>query len=127
MSEISKVYLIQAPVSAVWQALIDPVQIAEWTDATAVMRAEEGFDFSLWAGDIWGKNTKVVVEKTLEQDWYGGEWDEPSKVVINLSAEGEGTKVELKHTEFPEAEKDDFAEGWDDYYFGAIKQYLESK
>lgn len=127
MTEISRSYEIKASIDDVWKALVDPEQIVVWTGETAVMRPEEGFEFSLWGGDIWGTNRVVIPNQELEQDWYSGAWDKPSKVSIVLFPEGETTRISLTHTDFPATEKDDLTQGWDDYYFGAIKEYLESK
>ena len=122
---IQQKYEIQVPVELVWRALTEPEMIKQWSGSPADMSAEEGKEFSLWGGSIWGTNTKVIIEKLLEQDWYGGDWAEPSKVVIKLSEKNSETVIELSHTNVPEKEVQNFAEGWNDYYFGPMKELLE--
>ncbi len=135
MRKLEKNYAINAPKEKVWQALVDPKIIAEWGAGPANMSEEKG-DFTLWGGDIWGKNTKVVKNKLLEQDWYawpparrasGSErkWDRPSKVKISLKEEDGMTTITLIHTDIPDDEFDDISSGWDDYYFGPLKKLVE--
>ncbi len=125
MKRIEETYTIRAPLSRVWRALTDPKLIEAWSGAPAVMSDEEGARFSLWDGDIYGTNTKVVPQKLLEQEWYSRDWDKPSKVVFLFSGEGDRTVVMLVHTRIPEHEAKDLAQGWRDYYMGAVKSLCE--
>ncbi len=58
---IEKSYLINAPVSKVWQALVDPNLIEKWGGGPVEMRAEVGAEFTLW-GDYHGGPLKDLVE-----------------------------------------------------------------
>lgn len=69
----------------------------------------------------------MAKEKLLVQEWYGGKWEKPSIVTIELQSKSPGvTEVLLKHENVPTGEENDFDHGWDDYYFGAINEFLES-
>jgi activator of HSP90 ATPase len=125
MKEIEQTYHIDASVEEVWSCFIDPTQIEAWGGGPAKMKEKEGEEFSLWGGDIHGTNTKVVKEKTLVQDWYGGKWDKPSKVTFTFHSDGDKTVVDLTQTDVPEDEVQSIADGWKEYYIGAMKQYLE--
>ncbi len=122
---IKQNYVIKAPISEVWQAFVDPKIIEKWGAGPAKMSAKEGADFSIWGGDIYGTNTEVISEKKLIQDWYGGKWDKPSIVTFTFTDRGEQTEIELVHTNLPEGEEDNFAQGWKDYYLNPIKELLE--
>lgn len=126
MNQISQIYKINAPLAKVWQALIDPKTIALWGAGPAKMSDEQGGNFSLWGGDIWGTNIKVLKQKMLVQDWYGGKWEKPSIVTFDLSEAKGVTTVVLTHNNLPADEVENFADGWRDYYMGAIKELLES-
>ena len=126
MSQIEKHYLINASVNQVWKALTYPSIIEKWSGSKAQMSEENGTDFSLWDGDIHGTNTKVEKYKLLEQDWYGGDWSEPSKVVFQISGTDHKTELTLLQDGAPKEEVDNLDTGWDDYYLGAIQDYLES-
>lgn len=124
---IKQTYTIDASASKVWQALVDPKLIKQWTGVKAVMSEKEGPTFKLWGGDIWGTNTKVIAEEFLEQDWFGGDWDVASKVKIKLHANQNGsTTVNLIHDSLPKGQENSFADGWKDYYFEPIKELLEN-
>ncbi len=125
MKTIKQSYFIRAPLESVWNSLIDPTAIEKWGAGPAKMDDKVGTDFSLWGGDIHGKNTKVVKNKLLVQDWYGGDWPQASKVTFTLTKEKNGTRVDLLHENVPDDEASDISDGWDQYYLGQIKKYLE--
>ncbi len=122
---IKQSYHIHATPEQVWQALVDPKIIEQWSGSPAVMDDQVGTKFSLWDGDMYGTNTEVIAHKKLAQDWYGGKWDKPSKVTFTLRMGDHGVDLELIHTNLPDGTQDDFAAGWKDYYLGEIQQMLE--
>lgn len=67
----------------------------------------------------------MVKNELIEQDWYGGEWPKPSKLIMKLSHKDGITSVRFIHSDAPKDEEQDFVEGWQDYYFGIIKSLLE--
>lgn len=126
MQSITKTYLINAPLSKVWDALVNPETIEEWGGGVAVMKDEEGFEFTLWDGDIFGKNLTVKPNDELTQEWYGGAWKEPSLVSFKLKDVNGQTELTLFQERVPDDEAKSIDEGWDLYYLGAIKNLLES-
>lgn len=128
MKHIEQTYVIDAPADQVWQALTDPNRISEWGGGPAKMTDSEGAEFSLWGGDIYGKNTKVVPNQILEQDWFGGrDWQQPSRVTFTLESDNRGTKVHLVQHNVPDTEAKDIEQGWKDYYMGPLKELLEHR
>ena len=125
MKIIKQTYFIKAPIERVWQALVDPKEIEGWGAAPAKMDDKIGTQFSLWGGDIYGKNIELKAPTKLKQEWYGGSWPKPSIVTFTLTPEKTGTRLDLIHEDVPDEEVDDFADGWESYYCGAIKEYLE--
>jgi activator of HSP90 ATPase len=122
---IKQEYLIRAPIEKVWEALTEPKIIDKWGGGPAKMKANQNYEFSLWGGDIHGKNIQVAKEKTLKQEWYSGKWQKPSIATFDLSeADGE-TKLILTHTNVPENEIKDISDGWKDYYLGPLQKLLE--
>ena len=129
MQKIEKSYTIAAPKDTVWRALIDPMIIEQWGAGPAVMSEETGSAFSLWDGDIYCTNTRVIPGELLEQDWYSDRtWTAPSKLSISLHSDGpesESTIVDLIQTDIPDDAAGDIEEGWSDYYFEPIRELLE--
>src|SRR5476651_1038265 len=113
MKSLNKNYHINAPISSVWQALVDPKIIDKWGGGKAVMDDKVGTKFKLWDGDIHGENLEVIPGKKLVQDWISGDWESPSKVTFSFKFKGDETEVELKQTDIPDSEVKGIDEGWD--------------
>jgi activator of HSP90 ATPase len=124
---IKQTYEIKAPIKEVWRALTDEEIIQEWGGSPVKMDDKVGTEFEFWGGDIWGKNLEVESGKKLVQEWFGGDWKEPSKVTFVLSEKDGVTTVELTHENLPDEEVDNFDDGWKEYYMGPIKELLENK
>ncbi|MCD6180170.1 MAG: SRPBCC domain-containing protein [Bacteroidales bacterium] len=127
MKNLKKYYSIPADPQDVYTALTNPFTIELWTGEKAVMSEEEGAEFSLWNGDIIGKNLTIEAGKNIIQQWYFGDEDEenPSIVNIKLWEVKGGTSVELLHTNIPDEAFENILEGWDNAYFGAIAKLFE--
>jgi len=124
MKDFSYEITINADREEVFAAFTTPFQIELWSGFPAVMDAEEGTEFSLWDGDICGKNLKIQASKHLVQEWYFGE-EQQSIVDIKLKIDNNKTIVLLNHTNIPDEAYEEICEGWTEYYIGAIKNFLE--
>ncbi|HLD96125.1 MAG TPA: SRPBCC domain-containing protein, partial [Patescibacteria group bacterium] len=91
MKTIRQEYQIKAPVEKVWEALTVPAVIEKWGGGPSKMVAEDLSEFELWGGDIHGRNTEVVANRKLVQDWYSGKWEKPSRATFDLSPKDGGT------------------------------------
>ena len=126
MKPITKIYYINAPIKEVYKALTDEILIEEWSGAETEMDSKPGGTFSLWGGSIHGVN-KEVTATHIVQDWKEEEWKDFTKVVFNLKEKGGATELELIHTGVPEKEVDNINDGWDEYYLGPLKEFVESR
>jgi activator of HSP90 ATPase len=86
-----------------------------------------GTEFTLWDGDIHGKNIKVVPNKKLVQEWFSGDWEKSSIVTFTLIKKGNKTELNLLHEDVPNEEIKDISDGWKTYYLGPLKQLLEKR
>jgi len=125
MKDFKKYYIIPAEVEDVYTALTNPFTIELWTGYPAVMDENPGTEFSLWEGDICGKNIEIEKYKKIVQQWYFGDQSEDSIVTIKLFPDKKGTQVELIHKNIPDEDYDNIVEGWNEYYFGSIKEFYE--
>lgn len=125
MKTIKQNYVISAPVDKVWEALVSPQVIDDWGGGPAEMDGKVGTEFKLWGGDIWGKNLQVEPNKKLIQEWYGGDWSEPSRVTFTLKSDGDKTVVDLFQENVPDSEEKSIADGWKKFYLGPMKEMLE--
>lgn len=125
MKDYKKYYIIPAEPEEVYTALTNPFTIELWSGYKAVMSTEPNTEFSLWEGDISGKNIAFEPNKKIEQEWYFGDQKEQSIVTIKLFENKKGTQVELNQTNIPDDDFENITEGWNEYYFGAIKDFFE--
>jgi activator of HSP90 ATPase len=125
MKDYKKYYIINATPEDIYLALTNPATLHAWTGEEAEMSTEPGSEFSLWEGSIVGKNMEFDPNKKIVQEWYFGDQEEKSIVTIKLHSHDQGTSVELRHTNIPDADYDDIVEGWNFAYFGALREFYE--
>ena len=123
MKDYKKYYIINASPDMLYLALTNPVIIKLWSGDDAEMSTDPGSEFSLWEGNICGKNLEFIENKKLVQEWYFGEQTAPSIVTIILHEHKQGTSVELRHSNIPDEDYDDIVEGWNGEYFGALQDF----
>jgi len=124
MKTFKKTFKINAEPSDIYSAVTNPYTIELWSGYPAKMSTEQGSDFSLWEGDITGRNIEFVQDKKVVQEWYFGDQTEKSIVTIIITGDRENSAVTVEHTNIPDEEFNDIAEGWREYYIGAIINFF---
>jgi len=124
MKTYKKTFKINAEPSDVYSALTNPYTIELWTGYPAQMSTEPESEFSLWEGDITGKNIEFVQDRKVVQEWYFGDQPEKSLVTITITPDRENSQVTVEHSNIPDEEFSDIAEGWKEYYIGAITTFF---
>lgn len=117
---------IKATPEEVYRALVNPFTIELWSGEPAVMQAAPDTEFSLWGGDIVGKNIEFVENEKVVQQWFFGEDEPHSLVTISLFEDKNRTRVEVVHENVPEDARENMIDGWKHNYLGAIKVFFES-
>ena len=125
MKDYKKYFPIPAPPEDIYLALTIPSTILLWSGFEATMIAEKQTEFSMFEGDIVGINLDFEINKKIVQQWYFGDQHEESIVTIILHPDKHGTSVELRHTNIPDDDYEDIVEGWNNYYFGALREFYE--
>jgi activator of HSP90 ATPase len=124
MKTFQKTFKINAEPSDVYSALTNPYTIELWSGYPAVMSEVPGSEFSLWEGDITGKNIEFISDKKVVQEWYFGEQADKSIVTITIQPDAENSQVTVEHTNIPDKDFAVIAEGWREYYIGAIVNFF---
>ena len=124
MKTFQKIFKINAEPSDVYSALTNPYTIELWSGYPAVMSEIPGSEFSLWEGDITGKNLEFIKNKKVVQEWHFGDQPEKSIVTITIKPSGEDSEVTVEHKNIPDTDFPDIAEGWREYYMGAINSFF---
>jgi len=126
MKTFKKYFIIETEPAFVYNAMVNPTLIEIWTNSEVEMSEVPGSEFSLYDGDISGKNIEFIKDKKIVQEWY---FDNPegqeSIVTIKLHTDKKGTSVELVHTNIPDEAYDDIVEGWNYGYIDAIREIVE--
>ena len=125
MKTIRQKHHIPAPPEEVYMALTNPFTIELWTGYPAEMSTEPGSEFSLFEGDIVGRNIEFQKDKMIRQVWYFEGEKEESQVTIRLVPEKKNTVIELQHTHVPDEIYDEMVDGWKKIYFGSLKQFFK--
>ena len=125
MKQLVKSYEIQAKRVKVFEALTEPLYIKQWSGDEAVMDPRSGGLFSLWSGSIHGENSEVSADRIV-QKWKEKDWDNYSEVVFILNEKNGVTHLRMVHTLIPNSAFDALDEGWDRYFLGPLKSFLES-
>ncbi|HOO85658.1 MAG TPA: SRPBCC domain-containing protein [Prolixibacteraceae bacterium] len=120
MKSLKKYYKLYASPADVYNALTNPVMLEIWTGEKAVFKAEPGFEFSLWDGEIVGRNVKFEMDKMIQQIWYFDNVE--SLVTFKLHPDKKFTSVELRHDNIPDEAFDNIADGWDSDFFGSLEE-----
>jgi activator of HSP90 ATPase len=125
MQTIKQRHYINATTEEIFTAITNPVTIELWSGYPAHMEAKENTEFSIFDGDIYGRNISIIPNKQLIQEWYFGDNPVESIVTITLNSRNKGTCVTLEHINVPDEVMKEFEEGWRKYYWGAIKEFFK--
>lgn len=117
MKQINQTYELNATSQVVFDALVNPETIKQWSGAPAQMDGNIGTKFSLFGGQIEGTNLEVVPNQKLVQ-----KWPSDTKVTITLVDNGDTTTADLLHEDIPADEVEKFSQGWKEYYFGPMQK-----
>jgi activator of HSP90 ATPase len=120
MKELKKYYKLQASPADVYNALTNQVMLEIWTGDETDFKAEPGYEFSLWGGEIVGRNIEFETNKLIKQVWYFDKLESP--VTIKLHPDKKGTSIELRQQDIPDEAFENIADGWDIDYFGALEE-----
>jgi uncharacterized protein YndB with AHSA1/START domain len=118
--DISMEELFPVPVGQVWHALTDREMINRWLMATSDFEAKVGTRFTLRHEPRPGVRGYVECEvlelsppHRMVWSWSSAEVLEPTRLVIELAAQGDGTRLTLRHTgDVDERTARGTTEGW---------------
>lgn len=122
MKSLKRYYTLKAVPGDVYNALTNKTMLEIWTGEEAQMEPLPNTEFSLWDGSITGLNLEFETNRKIVQQWYFEGQEEASVVTLILHPDKKGTSVELQHTNIPDEAFQNISEGWDDDYFGALKE-----
>lgn len=121
---------IPASPAAVFEALTNSQQFAAMTGGRAAdISTEEGGAFSMFGGDIKGRNVELVSGKRVVQAWRSHVWPEGvySLVSFSLAGEGQGTRLVFDQVGYPKEAHEMLDTGWPKMYWEPMSAMLAGK
>jgi activator of HSP90 ATPase len=113
----------------VFNAFLSSKEHSAFTGAKASIKPAKGSRFTAWDGYIWGKNTSIVPNKKIVQEWTCSDFPEGhmSTITLTLSPVKGGTKLEFVHNDVPKENMASIKQGWYDNYWDLMKKYFAQK
>jgi activator of HSP90 ATPase len=120
-----EIHLKSSP-QRIYSILLDAKQFAAFTGQPAEIDPKPGGAFSLFAGQIVGRNVELVSNQRIVQAWRPSHWTPGiwSLVSFELKPQGSGTLVSLDHKGFPMGDFDHLEWGWHAHYREPLKKFL---
>ncbi|MFX0106585.1 MAG: SRPBCC domain-containing protein [Candidatus Hodarchaeota archaeon] len=120
---------IKASPHEIYEAFMDSKKHSKFTESKAKISREIGGKFSIFEGDLEGKNLELIPDKKIVQSWRSNEEGWPkthySTITIELESVENGTLLIFKHTEVPLSSYKSVKEGWNEYYWEPLKNMFE--
>ena len=117
---------LKAAPQRIYEVLLDAKQFAAFTGMPAEIDAKPGGAFSMFGGQIVGRNVELVANQRIVQAWRPTHWDPGiySIAAFVFKPTGGGTLVVLDHKGFPEGDFDHLEWGWHNHYWDPLKNFL---
>lgn len=118
---------IPASAKKVYEALTDAKRFSALSGGVPTdIDAKAGGAFSLFGGQIAGRNIDLVPGKRVVQAWRAGNWEEGlySIARFELKEEGGATRIVFDQAGFPEEARPHLEGGWSKMYWEPLKSYL---
>jgi len=100
---------------------------SEMTGSPAQVEPRVGGAFTAWDGYITGKTLELKPFSRIVQAWRTGEFedaDPDSRLEIELEVVTSGTRLTLTHSNIPEGQAESYKSGWEEWYFGPMREYF---
>lgn len=121
--------VFQAGPHDLYEAFMDSKKHAEFTGAEANISRKIGGKFTAWDDWASGENVELVPDKKIVQKWRGADWPKGHYSVITFEFQkvDRGTRLDFTQTTIPEEVYEDVAQGWIDWYWNKLKEYLAER
>jgi activator of HSP90 ATPase len=110
----------------IYEELTNEEKFAIWTGAAAQFDATPGGVFSLFDGQIEGRNIELVPGERVVQAWRVAAWEpgQYSLTRFELRPSTSGATLVFDHSAFPPEAHEDLDQGWQAMYWTPIRSHL---
>jgi activator of HSP90 ATPase len=123
---IHQVVNFPASSEQIYEYLLDAERFSSFTGAPAVIDRVPGGEFSLFGGQIVGRNIELIPSELIVQAWRVGGWGrgEYSIARFELANDSGACSLTFDHLGFPQEAFDDLDAGWHQMYWEPIRREL---
>lgn len=110
-----------------YKCFMDEKIHSDFTGAKAKIENKVGGKFSVWDGYAEGENLELVPDRKIVQSWRASDWPDESisTIEIDFTDEKDSCRVDFTHKDIPEGYEKDIENGWNEYYWKPLKEYLK--
>jgi activator of HSP90 ATPase len=112
----------------VYHLLLDAQEFKACSGMPAEIDPHVGGWFTLFGGQIEGRNVELIPNQRIVQAWRPASW--PSGVYsiarFELTPHGSGTRIVFDHVGFSAEQQEHLASGWQEHYWGPLHKYLNA-
>ncbi|XP_047244997.1 activator of 90 kDa heat shock protein ATPase homolog 1-like [Girardinichthys multiradiatus] len=107
-----------------YRTFINQEFVQVFTRSAATVDGRRGGIFQLLDGSVSGEFSKLVPDQRIEMRWRFRTWpnDHYATISLELVDRGDATELKLECRGVPAGEEETTREGWNRFYFQAIKQ-----
>ena len=118
---------LPADPASIYRAWLSSEEHSAMTGADAVVDPVVGGEFTAWDGYITGRTLELEADRHIAQSWRTSEFtaqQADSRIDVRLDATAAGTLVTLTHSGVPADQLGYEQGGWEDSYFGPMREYF---
>jgi activator of HSP90 ATPase len=115
-----------APPSRLYQAITDQKQFSAFSGAPATIDPNPGGAFSMFGGQIEGRNIELVPNERIVQAWRPAHWPAGIYSIVHFEFKPRASETTLifDHIGFPAGDYDSLDSGWSHHYWEPLKKSL---
>jgi activator of HSP90 ATPase len=117
---------LKARPERVYGVLLGAKDFSALTGIAAEIDANSGGAFSLFGGQVVGRNVDLVPNQRIVQAWRLTHWETGVYSIVKFELRGRGaeTTMLLDHTGFPNGDADSLDAGWHLHYLSTLSKYF---
>ncbi|XP_076874030.1 activator of 90 kDa heat shock protein ATPase homolog 1-like [Brachyhypopomus gauderio] len=107
-----------------YRIFLNQEMVQAFTHLAAVVEGDRGGKFRLLEGNVHGEFVELIPDQMIQMKWRFSAWPAGHHSIVTLNFIDRGGETELTMTAagVPSNEEDRMKEGWQRYYFDAVKQ-----
>ncbi|NUN70303.1 MAG: SRPBCC domain-containing protein [Bacteroidetes bacterium] len=126
---IRQTVTLPATPAAVYTLFLSSRSHAAFTGGSARINRTPGGRFSVFDGYATGRHVTLEPGRTIVQTWRAADWPDGAESLLSLSFQPvpNGCRLTMIHSGVPADFADAIADGWKEYYWNPLKEYLKNR